>query len=76
MTTIDTLMALADNYATLTADTAAVTSARETLRAALNEALVQQGISSNADSTYQTQDHEYFAQTHGKTLFDANDHTI
>ena len=39
MTTIDNIMALADNYATLTADTAAVTKAREALRTALTEAL-------------------------------------
>lgn len=39
MNTIDNLMALADNYATLTADTAAVTKAREALRTALTEAL-------------------------------------
>ena len=44
MTTIDNQMALADNYATLTADTAAVTKAREALCAALTEALVAQPV--------------------------------
>lgn len=39
MTTIDNILALADNYATLTADTAAVTKAREAMRIALTEAL-------------------------------------
>lgn len=38
--TIDRLMKLADEYATLTADTAAVTKARQALRTALTEALV------------------------------------
>lgn len=37
---IDKLMKLADEYATLTADTAAVTKARQALRTALTEALV------------------------------------
>lgn len=44
MDKIDNILALADNYATLTADTAAVTSARETLRAALTEALAAQPV--------------------------------
>jgi hypothetical protein len=39
--TVDTLMTLADAYATLTADTSAVTKAREALRTALMEALAQ-----------------------------------
>ena len=44
MTTIDNIMALADNYATLTADPAAVTKARDALRTALTEALAAKPV--------------------------------